>query len=211
MDTPTNDSAHGGTTHERVAENVKALRQRRGLSQAELSRRLDALGNPIGVSALSKVENGTRRVTVDDLVALAISLDVTPNRLLLFEDVEPVPPDPQFRDEEPVDLAGSVSVDAWEAWSWATGVDPIRPDPWADETAAPDYARPFRFKQENRPHDPPSREEFESTLNALEDAKRRSGTAQEFFDRHGFRLLAALQRYPEVAAEIIDRFEDEES
>lgn len=47
----------------------------------DLSERL-AETRPMGHSTLSEIENGARRVDVDDLVALATALDVTPYQLL---------------------------------------------------------------------------------------------------------------------------------
>ena len=49
---------------------------------AGLSARLTTVGWPIPVAALSRLENGNRRVDVDDLFALANALDVSPIALL---------------------------------------------------------------------------------------------------------------------------------
>jgi transcriptional regulator with XRE-family HTH domain len=210
MDTPGRAPTSDGPTHQRVAENVRMLRQRRGLGQAELSKRLATLGTPLGVSALSKIENGTRRVTVDDLVALAIALDVSPNRLLLTEDVDPVPASPEIRPEYLVALTPSVAVDRYDAWQWAVGSDPLRPDPCATEPERVDLSRTFRFKQENQPHDPPGENDFEAIQRALEEAKERKHSPQELIDKYGgLRLISQMQRYPEIGVEIIESFDAE--
>src|SRR5664280_168285 len=65
-----------------VAHNVKALREARGLTQTDVSDRMRAIGRPLLPTGVLKVEQGARRVDVDDLVALALVLDVTPNDLL---------------------------------------------------------------------------------------------------------------------------------
>lgn len=66
-----------------VAENVRVLRKERGLGLADLSARLAELGRPLSLKVLSKMELGDRGIDVDDLVALAGALDVTPERLLM--------------------------------------------------------------------------------------------------------------------------------
>jgi transcriptional regulator with XRE-family HTH domain len=79
-----------GPASERVAHNVWQIRAARGLTQRELSAKLQNLGRPISAGAISKIENGrpsvpepkaVRRVDVDDLLALAAALAVPPARL----------------------------------------------------------------------------------------------------------------------------------
>jgi transcriptional regulator with XRE-family HTH domain len=103
-----------GPSSVRVAANLRHIRQQRGLSYAELARRLVALGHPILDTGLMKIEKGERRVDVDDLVALALALGITPNRLIM--------PD--------VDLPGitteymltpAVKGRPVELWQWAQG------------------------------------------------------------------------------------------
>ena len=72
-----------GPTSVRTAANLKQIRQERGVSYAELARRLRTLLHPILDTGIMKIEKGERRVDVDDLVALALALGVTPNRLIL--------------------------------------------------------------------------------------------------------------------------------
>ena len=62
---------------------MRKFREARGLGYAELSRRLAELGREIPSLGLRRIEAGERRVDADDLVALAIALDVTPLALLL--------------------------------------------------------------------------------------------------------------------------------
>jgi len=47
-----------------------------------LSKKLGEVGRPLGHSAIDQIEKGTRRVDVDDLVALALALDASPIALL---------------------------------------------------------------------------------------------------------------------------------
>ena len=75
-----NDIAATGRT---VGANVGRIRRSRGLSLQVLSEQLATAGRKISVSGLSKVENGTRKVDVDDLMAIAVCLDTPPSTLLL--------------------------------------------------------------------------------------------------------------------------------
>src|SRR6185437_4958271 len=62
-----------GPTGRRVAEAIRRIRRgpEQEISTAELSRRLTALGQPVPDTSITKTEQGTRRVDVDDLVAFA--------------------------------------------------------------------------------------------------------------------------------------------
>jgi hypothetical protein len=71
------DLAYFGTV---VADNVR--RYRGETTYAELSRRLTELGRPIAPLGLRHIEADNRRVDVDDLVFLAVALDVAPLALL---------------------------------------------------------------------------------------------------------------------------------
>jgi transcriptional regulator with XRE-family HTH domain len=101
-----------GAVSDAVADNVRAIRERRGLSQAELAQRLSDLGRPMVATAIAKIEGRSRRVDVDDLVALATALNVMPARLLL--------PDVDDMDLE-VALTPEKTVPAWAAWQWVSG------------------------------------------------------------------------------------------
>lgn len=121
----------------------------------ELSARLKSLGRPILPSGITKIEQGQRRVDCDDLVALAVALKVTPNRLLFG----PPPPDeggtlPEELYEHTSDgsflrLADELALEVWDVWSWAVG-DVMLGNIWmlaegAESTnAAPGEAEAFR-------------------------------------------------------------------
>lgn len=70
-----------GETGRRIAANLAILRRKRGLTVAEMSRRLNAAGRPIPVLGLRRIEALNRRVDVDDLTALAEVLGMEPARL----------------------------------------------------------------------------------------------------------------------------------
>lgn len=88
------------------------------MSHAALAARMGEVGYPVSRTAISEIENGARRVSVDDLTALAIGLGVNPNALLL-------PPI-----ESPVWLAqitGTGFQTTGRLWTWARGVGALWP------------------------------------------------------------------------------------
>lgn len=96
-----------GNTNEHVAANLRKVRQSSGVDLRELSARIKATGRVISPSALSKIENGDRRVDVDDLTVFAYALETTPATLLAPPDDGPLPagvPEDQYLPEE---------IDAW--------------------------------------------------------------------------------------------------
>jgi hypothetical protein len=130
-----------GSVGQRVAKEVARLRGR--TSVRELSARLSKLGRPILPSGITKLEQGKRRVDVDDLVALAVALKVTPTRLLLgppptdgtaddpahdevWEWTEWVSEDGERRSPVPlIRFLPNLALEPWEAWPWALGDMPL--------------------------------------------------------------------------------------
>lgn len=107
-------AAQYGPTAVTVADNVKRLRDRRGMTIYELSALLRAAGRPITPAAVGKIERQQRQVTVDDLTALAVIFGVSPGALLL----------PLTR-EGTVEVTGAGPVPASTAWEWADGERPL--------------------------------------------------------------------------------------
>jgi transcriptional regulator with XRE-family HTH domain len=134
-----------GPSSRRAAANLRRIRQERGLSYAELARRLAKTGHPILDTGLLKIEKGERRIDVDDLAALAVALDVTPNRLLLPEmDIEHA--------ADPARLTPSVQETPPALWAWATGEAPLGQSPATAAAESDERAREVVFSRENRPH-----------------------------------------------------------
>ena len=110
-----------GPTGATVARNVKRLRKAKGLAYTDLSARLAALNRTIPTLGLRKIESGGRRVDVDDLVALAAALNVSPISLLIGNRADP---------EQPAtDPAAAVAVTGYlpdglvrgdVLWNWLT-------------------------------------------------------------------------------------------
>ncbi|KAF2778584.1 helix-turn-helix transcriptional regulator [Streptomyces sp. OM5714] len=116
-----------GPTGELVAANVALLRANRGLSTTQLSKLLERLGRPIPPTGITKIEKRTRRVDVDDLMALAAALRVSPSRLLLMSTDRP---------EDTIEVTGFGEVSSRDAWDWLDGVRPLRAPQPAEGTGA---------------------------------------------------------------------------
>lgn len=99
-----------GATGETVQANIKRIRDDLGIPVTELSRRLESLGRPIPSLGLRRIEDGSRRVDVDDLVALAVALKVSPETLLM--------PYAENEDDEVRITAREEPMYAIEAWRW---------------------------------------------------------------------------------------------
>lgn len=160
-----------GPASKRVAANVAELRKDRGLSLRELSERMrDLGGRPTLPSGLSKIEQGDRRVDVDDLMALAIALDTTPNRLLLT---------PTASLDERIELVPDGGSSTMVAWQWASGDGALPLDAWG-EPGVKDFDRRDRFRRENRPQDPPpmTMGELEAHADVVNEAVRAVSAAR---------------------------------
>jgi transcriptional regulator with XRE-family HTH domain len=118
-----------GPTGRIVAGNIARLRKRSGLSARDLAAQLTANGRTVSQSSLTRMEQGKRVVTADDLTALAVAFGVSPAALLLpLEDAA----------EARVHVTGAGRVPAERAWSWASSEQPLTGP--ATHTAAMEYA-----------------------------------------------------------------------
>jgi predicted nucleic acid-binding protein len=77
----TNAVRHDATA-ETVSANVKRLRLDQNLGLRGLAKKLKEVNRPLTHSAIDQIEKGARRVDVDDLMALAVALEVSPATLL---------------------------------------------------------------------------------------------------------------------------------
>ncbi len=104
-----------GPTGDAVRKNIAHLRGR--MPVTELSARLEAVGRRIPPLGIRRIESGERRVDADDLVALALALDVSPATLLMPETDSP---------EAPVELVSVAEpVDAHSFWNWLVAAWPL--------------------------------------------------------------------------------------
>lgn len=118
-----------GPTGRIVAGNIARLRKRSGLSARALAEQLTANGRSVSQSSLTRMEQGKRVVTSDDLTALAVTFGVSPAALLL-----PLEDHPDAR----VHVTGAGRVPAERAWAWASSEQPLTGP--ATHTAAMEYA-----------------------------------------------------------------------
>jgi transcriptional regulator with XRE-family HTH domain len=103
-----------GPVGEQVRTNVERVREARGMTKKDLSDAVGGLGRPIPPLGVSRLEAGTRRVDSDDLVALALALNVSPLALLF---------PPEWSDRQ-IHLAPELTVRARTAWQWGEGRTP---------------------------------------------------------------------------------------
>ena len=100
-----------GPTGKAVRDNIKRLREDQNLTFAELSRRLDDLDSPIPPLGLRRIEQGERKIDVDDLTALATVLKSSPAYLLLPHVDEA---------SDPAEMTG-IKGEAQYLWEWIRG------------------------------------------------------------------------------------------
>ncbi len=92
-----------GNTNAHVSANLRAARQAIGMDLRTFADRIKDTGRAMSPSALSKIENGDRRVDVDDLTVFAFILGTTPAALLTPPGDAPPPtgvPEGQYNSEE---------------------------------------------------------------------------------------------------------------
>jgi transcriptional regulator with XRE-family HTH domain len=121
-----------GRTGQTVRSNVKRLRSAQGLTLREMATRLAVAERPLSINSINEIESGARRVDVDDLMALAIALQVNPNSLLL-----PPTSDPTHL----VALTGAPNETAHAVWGWANGESPLPSRPPTIPDSAPEENR----------------------------------------------------------------------
>jgi transcriptional regulator with XRE-family HTH domain len=97
------------TADQLVADQIKALRARLGISQKQLA---DAIGET--QSTIARIESGRRTISVSELLRLAWALDVAPVHLLAAS----------FQPED-VPIQGSLRLAPKDAREWVRGETPI--------------------------------------------------------------------------------------
>jgi len=106
--------AKAKTVSEVFAERVHAVRKSRGWTQQELANRLAELGAALHQTAVAKVENGTRKVSLDDAFLFATALEVSPTWLVTM---------PSGTD--PVAVAPKVQCSPAVVRGWLRGAAPL--------------------------------------------------------------------------------------
>lgn len=95
-----------------VARSIRRLREKQRVSYAELAKRLAEAGRPIPLLGLSRMENGDRRIDLDDLVAVAQALRVPPIWLIFPVGVP---------EDDEVEVTPGVQIPVEAALAWFNG------------------------------------------------------------------------------------------
>lgn len=103
-----------------VARHLAAVRSRVGMASAqELADRVQELGGRLDRAAISKIESGTRNVSLDEALLLAAALNVAPVHLFF-----------PLNDDAEVEIApGLKRVPAAAARAWFRGQEPLPGQP----------------------------------------------------------------------------------
>lgn len=151
------------TVPETIASRVEAVRERRGYSLRELSRRLDEVGHSMDATALMRLERGERRITIDDLLAVALALDVPPVALFVPIDTG-----------EAVRVTADMTMDPLQLLLWVSGEGPPEADymdAYGDLAQAQEAARPFVLWRDMLRHQEEARDAYQGmrAAHVLED------------------------------------------
>jgi hypothetical protein len=118
-----------GSTGEAVRKNISRIREEKGIAVTELSARLADLDRPIPPLGIHRIEDGTRRVDVDDLVTIALALGVSPITLLITNTEQA---------DAPVAITGeSRELSAVRVWAWLSAQKMMPSTPRLEATAGP--------------------------------------------------------------------------
>lgn len=125
-----------------LAQRLRRLRERRGWSQEQLASRLADRGLVWQRTTVAKVEAGSRQVTVDELVAVAFVIGVSPAALV-------VPPEML----ETLAVTPSNELDAGMVWHWIAGQQVLGGYPADAEGSGTiaNWAAMLRFYDESAP------------------------------------------------------------
>lgn len=126
-----------GATAAVLATNIARFRGLRGYTLADLSDRMTDVGRPMTGNTISTIENQQRRADVDDLVALAAALDVSPAALLMPYMNPADSPDPGdlslLYERRVASSADTEPVEAGQLWLWLTAASPLASPQYMDE------------------------------------------------------------------------------
>lgn len=152
--------ASGRLPSEVLAEQMKQLRQGRGLSAKAVADQVQRMGGKLDRAAIAKIEVGRRGVSLDEALLLAAALNVSPTTLV-------TPPD----DRELVQVAPEVATQAVWVRDWFHGVHPVPPEADLDEFIA---TAPAGVRRRNRIYQHPAVAALDSLRVFAEEAVDRS-------------------------------------
>ncbi|MGH3547085.1 MAG: helix-turn-helix domain-containing protein [Pseudonocardiaceae bacterium] len=169
-----------------LARRVRELRKAAGgMTQAELGRRMTALGQQWGRTTVAKLETGNREsVTPDEWWALALVFEVPPPLLLV---------DPAAG--TPVRIAEGIEVDPWTALLWMTGKKPLTDLPGqAWDSLGEGYEAAALVERFHERRHQRELAELEIPAESADDEVRRRRTADAADERFLRQLVECLKR-----------------
>lgn len=180
-----------------LARRVKEVRGRR--SQEWLAQTVTALGHPMHQTAIAKIEAGDRKVTVDEMLLLAVALEIPPSLLLV-----PVESDDDMA------VTPTMNVYPWRVWEWLRGEEPL---PGRDTPTWYDNATPAHLyadvkeaqKSANTARTDVKAAEYEGDEIAVRDAKRRHVSALTSLQN----ALKEMEQIGYPTARLIGAFRDD--
>lgn len=122
---------------------IRKARESRGNTAVELSAMVRAIGRDLSPVAIRRIEFGARRIDVDDLVALAQVLDISPLALVLpFGES----PGEEFATSE---FNEERTLERW--WKWAHGEEPLFPKMWESANDFRSWSVPSWYSERGLP------------------------------------------------------------
>ena len=118
-------SSRLGASGEAVRLNIRRLRDAQGVSGAQLSAAMKRLGRPIPLVGIQRIESGERRVDVDDLMAFAVALNVSPATLLMHPTLDDEGADIQTADDLVPITGWHKPIPARPVWDWIGAEKPL--------------------------------------------------------------------------------------
>jgi transcriptional regulator with XRE-family HTH domain len=175
-----------------LAERVRRLRERQGMSAQDLADRCTALGFPVQRSVLANLENGRRaQVSVGEVLVLARALNVSPVTLLFSVGAQ-----------ERTEILPDTEADTWAALRWWTGEDRMPLEPLGEEEGRVAYGAALQPVSVYRELNDLYEEAASAFIQRVEWARR--GLPSEDLER----LEAALTRSAAVRSRRIKELEE---
>ena len=116
------------------AAGARAVRKARGWTQQDVARRVDELGGKLHYATLSKIEAGTRSVSLDEALLLAAALQVSAGNLISGEAAA------AHGQEQPLEIADQLTLTRQQMRGWLCGQIYIKLDSISDDPALRDIA-----------------------------------------------------------------------
>jgi transcriptional regulator with XRE-family HTH domain len=114
------------------AAGARAVRKARGWTQEDVARRVAELGGKLHFATLSKVEAGTRGVSLDEALLLAAALQVSAGKLISGEAAA------THGQEQAVQVADQLTLNRHQMREWLCGQIYIKLDSTSDDPALRD-------------------------------------------------------------------------